>query len=94
MITFDNIEYSQAIFNNRNEVLIATNFSKTHVLKIEIVKNNRKNNSLVEEYKILKNLNFKNSQTCPEVYTCSDISKDDLLNSKILDENNLDISIV
>ena len=90
MIIFDNIEYSQAIFNNRNEVLIATNFSKTHVLKIEIVKNNRKNNSLVEEYKILKNLNFKNSQTCPEVYTCSDISKDDLLNSKILDGNNLD----
>lgn len=88
---FDKINYTSITFNNRNEVLIAIDDSQTHVLKIEVVKNPRKNNDITSEFNILKSLNEKKCQTCVEVFKLGSLSKNEIIDSELLNESDLEV---
>lgn len=81
----ESLELSNLSLGSRKDNITGHDVSKALFVKIQLFKLDRKRNSIREEYDILKRLNEKGCQTCPEVVSLESIAKDDLI--KILDED-------
>tara|TARA_R110002126_G_scaffold4557_1_gene24094 strand:+ start:2382 stop:3638 length:1257 start_codon:yes stop_codon:yes gene_type:complete len=80
-------KFNNFVYNSRRHVLTAVDKEKSMLIKVEVYRNPTKNFDIEGEYKIIKELNDKNCQTCPQAYELGKISK-----SKILSNTSEDLS--
>tara|TARA_Y100001963_G_scaffold159274_1_gene262231 strand:+ start:1026 stop:2270 length:1245 start_codon:yes stop_codon:yes gene_type:complete len=65
-------------FNSRKQILFGADETNTYFIKIQIIKNQNKENNIREEYEIIKHLNQKGSKTCPIAYEIGRVKKADI----------------
>ena len=73
------LNFNSFEFNSRQEALIGVDTSKKYVLKVQLVFNPRKKNTIKEEYEVMRHLNKSECVSCPKAYEYGKITKTNLL---------------
>ena len=73
------LNFNSFEFNSRQEALIGVDTSKKYVLKVQLVPNPRKKNTIKEEYEVMRHLNKSECVSCPKAYEYGKITKTNLL---------------
>ena len=85
----EKLNFKSFEFNSRKEVLIGIDENREYVIKIEVIKNPRKERDIKGEYEIIKFLNEAGCKTCPQAYELGTISKEQLYD-KVKEKEVLD----
>jgi 2-polyprenyl-3-methyl-5-hydroxy-6-metoxy-1,4-benzoquinol methylase len=83
------LEFKSFEFNSRKETLIGIDATRKYVIKIQIIKNKNKANSIEQEYEVMKHLNKNGCVTCPEAYELGTVQKSEIY-PKTRENNILD----
>lgn len=73
------LKFQNFNFNNRKEILLGVDVAGEHIVKIQLVKNSRKEHTVKGEYEVMKYLNDKQCVTCPKVIEYGTITKEQML---------------
>ena len=74
------LKFNSFEFNSRKEVLIGIGQNQEYVMKIEIIRNPRKEQDIRGEYEVIKHLNNKGCKSCPTAIKFGTILKTDIYN--------------
>jgi len=72
----DNLQFKEFTLNSREETVTSIDITQKFLIKIQIKKNNKKENDLKKEFLIMQSLNNKNCVTCPVVYEFGTITNE------------------
>ena len=92
MVNITDLKFDKFIFNSRKQILTGVDDSGKYFIKVQVIKNKNKRNSIFREYEIIKYLNEKGCKSCPTAYDYGWVKKDELYSKvdqpEILDNIN------
>ena len=74
-IKLTDLEFNRLQYNDRKETVTGIDASGKYLVKIQVVKNERKSHGIEDEFKIIRHLNKRGCRSCPTAYDFGNIER-------------------